>query len=81
MNMKRYKQFLFESSMIQESSDFATYNAIRISDEYDLLTEDQIQTEGSRLLKEMEYWESRCLLEDRIICQHLDRWKEFIYEE
>ena len=71
MNMARYNQFLLESKILEDSSMLATMNAHRLNTIYESLSEEELAFQAPQLLADMEYWEGRLMLEDRILTAHI----------
>lgn len=81
MDMSRYEQFLLESKLIEESTNFATDHAMQLDNKYKRMTEEELMYEGPQLLLEMEYWEGRLRTEERILSEHVKKYREFILDE
>jgi len=81
MNMSRYKQFLLESKILEDSSVLATVNAHRINTIYENMSEEDMIFDGPQLLADMEYWEGRLRLEERILTAHVKKYKEFMFDD
>ena len=81
MDISRYKQFLLESRVIEDSSILATRNADRLNTKYENMSEEQLAFEGPQLLLDMEYWEGRLRLEDRILVEHIKKYKDFMFDD
>jgi cytochrome c-type biogenesis protein CcmE len=80
MDDKIHKQFMLESSIIHDSCKFATDNAIRVNEKYERMSPEDLYFYGPEILKELEYWENRCLLEERILTKHMEKYRDYIDE-
>ena len=81
MNTSRYKQFLFDSKLLTDSTRFATEKALLINKHFESLSDDQLYWEGPQLLLQLEYWEGRLAFEERQMNSHLVKYKEFIIDD
>ena len=81
MDISRYKQFLMESKVIEDSTVLATRNADRLNYKYESMSEEDLMFEGPQLLLDMEYWEGRLRLEDRILADHIEKYKDLIFDD
>jgi len=81
MNHQRHKQFMLESKMIEDSSELAVENAHRLNEEYLQMSAEEMALHGECLVNEMIYWECRLRLEDRIMRDHLKKYKDLIFED
>jgi len=81
MNMARYNQFLLESKILEDSSILATMNAHRLNTIYESLSEEELAFQAPKLLADMEYWEGRLMLEDRILTAHIKKYEDFMFDD
>tara|TARA_Y100000310_G_C20018591_1_gene506347 strand:- start:149 stop:403 length:255 start_codon:yes stop_codon:yes gene_type:complete len=80
MDDKTRQQFLLESTMINKSCKFTTKNALLVNEKYEHMSPEDLQLDGPEILRELEYWEGRCKLEDRILARHMIKYEGYTDE-
>ena len=75
---KRHKQFMLESNILHH---WAIDRAEYLNERCWNLTEQQAIDQGPEMLKELNYFEGRLQLEEKLLDAHMEKYRDIITDE
>jgi hypothetical protein len=82
MNSKaRHKQFMLESNILHQSTNWAIDRAEYLNERCWNLTAEESIEQGPEMLEELNYFEQRLALEERLLDSHMEKYKDLITDE
>ena len=78
---ERHKQFMLESNILHQSVNWAIDRAGVLDEICWNLTEEEADEQGPKMLEELNYFEQRLKLEERLLDLHIKKNKDLIADE
>ena len=78
---ERHKQFMLESNILHQSTNWAVDRAEYLNARCWNLTEEEAIYQGPEILKELDYFQERLRLEEKLLDAHMEKYKDLIADE